>query len=73
MGVDSNSERVEMLEMISQATGILEANEMLRLLAKLHERQVRTFVFVNNHYAGHAPATVRRLQELFTARSTPNA
>jgi uncharacterized protein YecE (DUF72 family) len=38
------------------------------LLERLHARQVRTSVFVNNHYAGHAPGTVRRLQALFEAR-----
>jgi uncharacterized protein YecE (DUF72 family) len=31
-------------------------------LAMLIERQIRTLVYVNNHYAGHAPTTVRRLQ-----------
>jgi len=37
------------------------------LLAWLDERQVPTWVFTNNHYAGHAPTTVRRLQRLFEA------
>lgn len=31
------------------------------LLAKLSERVATTFAFANNHYAGHAPATVREL------------
>jgi uncharacterized protein YecE (DUF72 family) len=44
-----------------------------RLLARLHERQVSTFVFVNNHYAGHAPATLRRLQDLFATRLASTA
>ena len=34
------------------------------LLARLAWRGVLTYVFVNNHYAGHAPATVRRLEAL---------
>jgi uncharacterized protein YecE (DUF72 family) len=38
------------------------------LLAAFASRDVPTFVFANNHYAGHAPATVRRLQALFRAR-----
>jgi uncharacterized protein YecE (DUF72 family) len=38
------------------------------LLARLALRGVLTWVFVNNHYAGHAPATVRRLAALFRAR-----
>jgi len=35
-----------------------------RLLADLLSREVPALVYVNNHYAGHAPATVRRLQAL---------
>lgn len=31
------------------------------LLARLSERVATTFAFANNHYAGHAPATVREL------------
>jgi uncharacterized protein YecE (DUF72 family) len=38
-----------------------------RLLARFASRGVRTLVYVNNHYAGHAPATTRRLVELFRA------
>lgn len=38
------------------------------LLAEFAGRGVPTFVFVNNHYAGHAPATVRRLDALYRAR-----
>jgi uncharacterized protein YecE (DUF72 family) len=38
------------------------------LLARLALRGISTYVFVNNHYAGHAPATVRRLQALFQER-----
>lgn len=36
-----------------------------QVLAKLEARGLSGFVFVNNHYAGHAPATLRRLQALF--------
>ena len=35
-----------------------------RLLAGLAVKGVRSFVYVNNHYAGHAPSTVRALREL---------
>ena len=34
-------------------------------LFRLHQRQVRTYIYINNHYAGHAPATLRRLDEMF--------
>lgn len=39
------------------------------LLADFAGRGIPTFVFVNNHYAGHAPATVRRLDALYRART----
>lgn len=38
------------------------------LLVRLEQRGLRVFVYVNNHYAGHAPATVRRLRALYEAR-----
>lgn len=38
------------------------------LLVSLAARGVRTLVYVNNHYAGHAPATVRRLRALYEER-----
>ena len=38
------------------------------LLGEFAGRGVPTFVFVNNHYAGHAPATVRRLEALYRTR-----
>jgi uncharacterized protein YecE (DUF72 family) len=36
-----------------------------RLLARLLRRDVPTMVYVNNHYAGHAPATLERLRRAF--------
>lgn len=38
-----------------------------RLLVRLMDRGVKSLVYVNNHYAGHAPTTVRRLRDLFAA------
>lgn len=35
-----------------------------KLLVRLATRQIPTLVYINNHYAGHAPATLRKLQEL---------
>lgn len=35
------------------------------LLVRMMDRGVRSLVFVNNHYAGHAPTTVRRLMKAF--------
>ncbi len=34
-------------------------------LARLMDRGVKILVYVNNHYAGHAPTTVRRLMDLY--------
>jgi uncharacterized protein YecE (DUF72 family) len=39
------------------------------VLARLFEREVPAFVYANNHYAGHAPATLDRLQRLFADRA----
>lgn len=36
-----------------------------RFLVRLERRGVRTLVYVNNHYAGHAPTTTRRLRAMF--------
>ncbi|MFO0931570.1 MAG: DUF72 domain-containing protein [Planctomycetota bacterium] len=38
------------------------------LIARLEARGLRIFVYVNNHYAGHAPATVRRLRAMYEAQ-----
>ncbi|MFQ5599955.1 MAG: DUF72 domain-containing protein [Candidatus Krumholzibacteriia bacterium] len=37
-----------------------------QVLVRLSERAVPTFVYANNHYAGHAPTTVRRLHQMYT-------
>jgi uncharacterized protein YecE (DUF72 family) len=37
------------------------------LLVRLMDRGVKSLVYVNNHYAGHAPTTVRRLRDAFLA------
>lgn len=35
-----------------------------KVIRGMMKQGVRTFVYVNNHYAGHAPTTVRRLREM---------
>jgi hypothetical protein len=35
---------------------------------RLTRRGVRSLVYVNNHYAGHAPTTTRRLRDLYRER-----
>ncbi len=45
-------------------------DRMLRwatLIRGMMKQGVRSFVYVNNHYAGHAPTTVRRLREMVEA------
>jgi uncharacterized protein YecE (DUF72 family) len=37
------------------------------LLVRLSHRRIPTFVFANNHFAGHAPATIRRLATRYDA------
>ena len=39
--------------------------EWVELLKKVHKRRIQILAFANNHYAGHAPATVRQFQELW--------
>ncbi len=37
------------------------------LLQKLSAKNILTWIFINNHYAGHAPATLRALEALYRA------
>jgi uncharacterized protein YecE (DUF72 family) len=66
----------EAIEKVTTTWGkeVLDHGERLarwaRLLVRLMDRGVKSLVYVNNHYAGHAPTTVRRLRELFTAASS---
>jgi uncharacterized protein YecE (DUF72 family) len=52
-------------------TEVMDRRERLRrwahFLVRLQKRGVSTLVYVNNHYAGHAPTTVQRLQEMYQA------
>jgi uncharacterized protein YecE (DUF72 family) len=41
-----------------------ELSEWVEIVRKVHQRRVQIFAYANNHYAGHAPATVRQLQEM---------
>jgi len=61
----------EEIERITKAWGaeVIDRGDRLRrwaeFLVRMLEREVPTVVYVNNHYAGHAPATAARLQALF--------
>ncbi len=34
-------------------------------LVRMMQRHIQTLVYINNHFAGHAPATLRKLKKLF--------
>lgn len=59
------------IERITRTWGaeVIDRGDRLRrwagFLADMLKREVPTVVYVNNHYAGHAPATAMRLRELF--------
>jgi uncharacterized protein YecE (DUF72 family) len=55
-------------EVIDHGERLARWAEVIRRLAP---RASEVFVFANNHYAGHAPATVRRLKALLSAPSPP--
>jgi uncharacterized protein YecE (DUF72 family) len=38
------------------------------VIARLVERRVETLIYVNNHYAGHAPTTAERLHDMLLQR-----
>lgn len=38
-------------------------------LVEMLNRQIMTLVYINNHYAGHAPTTARRLRQLYDERT----
>lgn len=42
-----------------------ELTEWVEILQKVHKRKIQIFAYANNHYAGHAPATVRKFQEMW--------
>jgi uncharacterized protein YecE (DUF72 family) len=50
----------------------VELAEWVETVRKIHERRIKILAYVNNHYAGHAPATVRQLIEILK-RKLPDA
>jgi uncharacterized protein YecE (DUF72 family) len=45
-----------------------ELSEWVEILRKVHKRKIQIFAYANNHYAGHAPATVELFEELWNSR-----
>jgi uncharacterized protein YecE (DUF72 family) len=44
-----------------------ELNEWVEIARKAHKRRIQIFAYANNHYAGHAPATVEQFQAMLGA------
>jgi uncharacterized protein YecE (DUF72 family) len=44
-----------------------ELSEWVEICRKIHKRRIQIFAYANNHYAGHAPATVEQFQEMWRA------
>ena len=42
-----------------------ELTEWVEILRKVHKRKIQIFAYANNHYSGHAPATVRMFQGMW--------
>ena len=42
-----------------------ELEEWVEACQNFNQRNIAIFGFANNHYAGHAPATVRRFWDLW--------
>jgi uncharacterized protein YecE (DUF72 family) len=56
-----------------QADRTKEVDAWTAVLPRLPERVTTVNIYANNHFAGHAPATARMLQERFGIEATPPA
>jgi uncharacterized protein YecE (DUF72 family) len=46
-----------------------DLTEWVEIVRKVHQRRIKIFAYANNHYAGHAPDTVRLFEKLWTSGS----
>jgi uncharacterized protein YecE (DUF72 family) len=59
------------IEEITKTWGkeVIDRTDLLKrwaeVLKKLADREIETYVFANNHYSGHAPATANKLREMY--------
>jgi uncharacterized protein YecE (DUF72 family) len=44
---------------------IRKLSEWAEILGKVHKRKIQIYAYANNHFAGHAPATVELFQQLW--------
>jgi len=49
-----------------------ELAEWVEIVRKVHKRRIQIFAYANNHYAGHAPATVEMFRELLRKSGLPD-
>ncbi len=47
-----------------------QLSEWAGVLRKVRKRRVQFFAYANNHYAGHAPATVEAFRDLWKSKET---
>jgi len=45
--------------------------EWVEIVRKVHKRRIQIFAYANNHYAGHAPATVELFREMLGTLGAP--
>jgi uncharacterized protein YecE (DUF72 family) len=50
----------------------VELSEWAEILGKVHKRKIQIFAYANNHYAGHAPATIEMFRGLWNAARRPD-
>jgi uncharacterized protein YecE (DUF72 family) len=48
-----------------------ELAEWVEIVRKVHKRRIQIFAYANNHYAGHAPATVEQFQQMLGPLEPP--
>jgi len=48
-----------------------ELREWVEIVRKVHKRRIQIFAYANNHYAGHAPATVELFRDMLRKSGLP--
>ena len=60
---------VENTDANGRASG--ELSEWVEIVRKAHKRRIQIFAYANNHYAGHAPATVELFRDMLRKSGLP--
>jgi len=48
-----------------------ELKEWVEIVRKVHKRRIQIFAYANNHYAGHAPATIELFRDMLRTSGLP--